>query len=327
MVKPTAKTAALSAPDKALEERLRKRGVKFEYLENVSISAFDTEASANNQARLSGLNEPTVVKYQEALEAGVALPALLAYQAENGKLVIISGLHRLEAYTRAGELVNVYLAINASPNTRLELTFTENLEHGLPTDEDERLRHALHLVEQDMSAKDAARKLLVPLARLERERGKLEQRRRAIGAGLTLQEWEALPTSTRSRLYQVNTDEGFAELARLTVAAGLTGEEVSDIVGQINSSRSGIQQQALVQDLREKAYVKRVEAGGKAYAKAPGKKNTPRITLERTVTLVQHLPPAATLAEYYSGDRSEILSGIDRAIEKLRELRVGLNGS
>jgi hypothetical protein len=322
-----AKKATLSTPDRGLEERLADRGVKFEYLENVPIEEFDAEQSSNNQARLGALDEATVVKYQDALEAGDALPALVAYRAGNGKLVIISGLHRLAAYTRLGLPVNVYEVIDASPNTRLELTFTENLKHGLPTSPEERLRQALHLVENGMSATAASKKLLVPLGRLERARSTQESRRRAIAAGLSLQEWEDLAPSTRQRLYGVHTDEGFAELARLTVAAGLSAEEVTDVISAVNTSRSGEQQRALVKDLRAQVYQDRVEKGGTTYEKTRGKKATPRSTLERTITMVRHLPELSAVVEYYPGDRSEIIANIDDAIGKLNALRAGFDGA
>jgi hypothetical protein len=323
-----AKKATLSVPDPALEERLHKRGVKFTYLSDIPTTAFDVDASMNNQARLTGeLDEPTVVKYTEALKTHTALPAVIAHQNAAERLVMISGLHRLEAYTRTGLPLNVYLVVDASARTILELTFTENLPHGLPTSPDERERQALHLVENGMSSKEAAALLLVPHSRLERARAVQETRRRAMAAGINPRDWEKLPATTRTRLAGVHTDEGLTELGKLVIDAGLNADEVVGLIGEVNVSKSGTQQAALVRDLRD-AYRDRIEKGGNAYNKTAGKKHTPRTTLERVVTNVLHLPEVGVIKDYYPGGQVEIVARLDDAIKALRAIKNGLsNGS
>lgn len=325
MVATATKKATLSAPDAALEERLHKRGVKFTYLSDIPTTAFDVDASMNNQARLTGeLDEPTVVKYTEALKTHTALPAVIAYRNNADRLVMISGLHRLEAYTRANLPLNVYLVEGASTRTILELTFTENLPHGLPTSPDERERQALHLVENGMSTKDAAAMLLVPHGKLERLRAVQETRRRAMSAGINARDWEKLPPTTRSRLAGVNTDEGLTELGKLVIDAGLSTDEVIELIGEVNVSRSGTQQAALVRDLRD-AYRERIEKGGNTYNRTAGKKHTPRTTLERVVTNVLHLPTAEVIKDYYPGGQVEIVARLDDAIKTLRAIKNGLS--
>lgn len=321
----TGKTANLSARDPEVEELLTKRGVTWEYVENVSPSQFDPAASLNNQSRLGVLHEPTVVRYTEALRNDHALPAIVARHDSNGLYVVVSGNHRLEAYTRAHKLVNVYV-VQASMRTILELTFVLNIGHGLPPAPEELLRQALHLVESGMSQTAASALLQVQPAALARAVQLQEAQRRASAAGLAAREWDALPTSTRQRLFGVNTDEGFIELARLTVDAGLSTEEVVDVLSTVNTTRSGDAQRSLVRDLREQVYKPRIEAGGSTYKPSRGKKHTLRTNLERVVTQILHLQDIPALMNHYpASDREEIAKRVEDALGTLREVLAALN--
>jgi hypothetical protein len=321
-----AKTAIQSVRDPEVEELLTKRGVTWKYVENVAPSAFDPVASINNNSRLGKLDEPTAARYTEALSTGRGLPAVVARRGDNGLYVIVSGNHRLAAYTRRNLLLNVYEVTDVSKRTVLELTFVLNLGHGLPPPEEERLRQALHLVENQMSQTAAAALMLVPLSTLEKEVRRQEAKRRASAAGLTDREWEKLPASTRQRLGGVHTDEGFRELARLTVDGGLTSDEVQDVIATINVSRSGDTQRSLVQDLREQVYKGRIESGGAAYKPTPGKRHTARTNLERAVTSVLHITDYAGVASHYpTTDREEIVERIDAAVNTLQKIRSELS--
>lgn len=321
------KTAPLSHADPDLEGRLTKRGVTWTLVVDVPTSTFDLDKSLRNQSRLGELDEPTVSRYVHVLEAGDSLPALVAWEDKrSGKYVIVSGNHRLEAFIRVGLPVAVYV-IEAPSQTILELTFTENLQHGLPPTEAERYRQALQLVENKMAASTAARLLMVSPRKLDNARAALEGKRKAAEWGIKPTDWDRLHAGVQEKLLTTKTDEGFAALTKLALDAGLSADEVKETLTSVNATKSADAQTRLIAELRGRVYQPRIAGGGNAYVKTRGKNATARSTAERAVTLVRHLPDPEAIAGYYTDlDAREAMEHIDDAIAKLRRLKAVLGG-
>lgn len=311
---------------------LDEMGIPYTVRKNVALSEIDTDASLRNQARLGDLTESAVGTYFEALKAGKVLPPLIGSLSGAGKIVIRSGRHRHEALVRLERPIpKIYICDPATPKNRLyELTALANVGpgHGLPTDEEERMEQALHFIDRGMSSVDAAAKLYLNQSKLERRATDKDAKRRAVTAGIAPADWDKLNKGIKAKLNVVHTDEGFTALAQLAVKAGLTSEEVTEIVDTINVSKSGERQKKTVEELQQRAYAKRITAGGNTYVKRQGIRATPRTAAEAALTRLLHAAEIKTLMEYYpESDRGDTLARIEEGIKFLEAFKAALRGS
>lgn len=318
----TVDASALCRRDPRLEATLEEMAIQPEYITGLQVDDVDYEASLNNQARWTALDRDTVDRYKKALRAGQPLPALLGRLNKKQKIVIISGNHRFTAYKELKLPYNCYI-ISAPDHIIQELMATENLYHGLPSGEDERMRQALNLVDRGMSKTDAARKMLVNFKELDKAAKDVESRRRAVEAGIRLQDWEKIHPATRSRLYSVHTNEGLRALVGLILKADIPHKSVVQIIVQINVTKSGERQAELVGQLAE-AYAQSIQSGGRAYSARGGKRNTPRIQAERIMTSLRNLNVAA-LGQYYDEpDREAAIERVDQTMAALKAIKAEL---
>lgn len=317
--------AELSFWDPGLEGRLRKQGVKFTRLANLSPDQVDEAASERNQARPEAIKPHLVAEYVTTLSDGQALPALLLQRAAKGRYSIISGMHRWKACAETGLRFNAYLVDPSTPSTKIqELTYTENVPHGERTDVKTRVRQAFDLHDDGMSMADAARKLHVSPAAISDYKKVIEGRRQAKNAGVNLDRWEALHDSTKALILGIKTQEGFDALAHLVVDAGLSFTEVKEILASVNTSKSGKAQEETITQLRA-AYQDRIVSGGKAYKPGPGKRRSPRTGFEALLTTALSVRPEM-LAEYYDErDRDAVNARIDSTVKALRAAQEAIN--
>src|SRR6476646_1032437 len=183
----------------AVESWLREYGVKYTLM-SVPLNLIDKAASLSNQARLSAaVNETVVDTYKDAVERGDKFPAGVIYE-RNGKLVIIDGNHRFLAHEAVGvENAPFYLL---DPATRsdlvIKLTFEANTRHGMPNSLEDRIAHAVFLVENAaMTQRDAAAAVNVPYARLQQAWQRQQAERRAAKLGIPARVWDNFPHSTK----------------------------------------------------------------------------------------------------------------------------------
>src|SRR5450759_1235423 len=88
------------------------------------------------------------------------------------------------------------------------LAFRANARHGVPNTEDERLSHAVYLMDSEV--------------------------------GLLRNEWDSLLPAVRGRLLMIATDEGFRAAAMLAHRARLSSTEVQHLVSGVNGTKSGL---------------------------------------------------------------------------------------
>lgn len=329
-------TAATRKKDRGrraeIEKELRDTfHVSFEYLPGVPTSDFDIDRSLKNQARFEPINEETVATYQEAVERGDDFPAILAYRPGRGrapKLVSIDGNHRLIAHDRAGSPIDVYEIDRATKPQAIQLIMMAfNAKHGLKTTEQERLSQALYLMDNGVPMKDAAAQVNVRLADLKRAANRAQGDKRAAEAGVDLREWETLGPTVRARLLNVSTDEGFAGAAHLAFLARLGAEEVFELVGLLNATRSAARQRAIVKSETERYQDKiqdtmggRVNTKGKRPMTAKGRV---QMILGQVLALPEDIQSIArSFGDAERGDKARELIGTS---ERLRKLALALD--
>lgn len=253
-----------------------KYNVQFVYHEDVSTEDFDVDRSLANQARFEALNADTVNQYAEGVERSDPFPAVIAYRpgkAANQKLVIIDGNHRLGAHMQAHKPINVY-EVDRTTKTNIIaiMTYSFNTTHGRPTSEAERIASALYLIDSGATQESAAAELNLQLKVVKKAFNDRKADQRAIDTGVDMRKWESLARATRGRLLAITTDEGFGAMVDLTYSASLGAEEVFDIVGNLNQSRSAAKQRQIVRGLGDELRG-RIQEGGSGLTASKGHRN------------------------------------------------------
>ena len=134
-----------------------------------------------------------------------------------------------------------------------------NAHHGLLTPREDRIQHALWLIDnRKYGIERAAAEVNLPTSAVRTRYDKVRADRRADEVRLKRSDWDTLVASVRSRLLSIGTDEGFKAAARLAIAAALSAAQVDDMVLAVNGfPKSATKQEQIVRALR-KDYAERI---------------------------------------------------------------------
>lgn len=310
-----------------------KYHVDYLYLSNIDTDQFDHERSQANQARFTALDESTVELYKDAVERGDAFPAVLAYRpsrAAGAKLVIIDGNHRLAAHHQAGKVINVYeIDGKTKPAAITYMTFAFNTKHGRPTSEEERVSHALYLIDGGATHEAASSAMGVPMRILRRAIARAQGDKRAAEVGVDPREWSALSVVIRTRLLNISTDEGFRDAAHVAYIANLGSEEVFEMVALLNNSRSGIKQRAIVRAETERLQ-ERIQTGNGGLGTGGSRRSTgmhPRARVGMVLSQILALPDDLDGVASTYGEPEKLIAAdrAEDAAQKLHKLARILN--
>lgn len=310
----------------AVEEWLNGWAVDWRLLPSVAAAEFDVERSLRNQARLGEpVDQEFVDRYAEAMKGGATFPAVVAARAPSGKLVIIDGNHRLVAAKKADYKLSVY-EVTAKAQSITTMTFEANVTHGKATTEEERIHHAMFLIDSGMTKTEAAKRMNVSVAKVNKQALSTEAGRRADGAGIPRSEWEALPETARNRLSMINSDEALVGAVKLATEAGLNTQEVLDLVASLNDSKS-VAKQMKVLELKRLEYADAIQDVRTGVAPAIGKRvRSPKGALASTIGFALVMPDAeAIVASLGQAEREEYAPRVDEAIQRLTTLRKALD--
>ncbi len=310
------------------EKLLTDRGFSWEYRIDVPLNQFDVEKSLRNQARIGQpLNKHTVERYVVALGNGDEFPAIVAAEPSVKKagLLVVDGNHRYEAHQQMKRAtIDAYIIKGASPAAITTLTFEANTHHGLPTDEKDRIHQALYLIDNGLSAEDAARRLGIKPSKLRQEASLAAADRRAVDAGLNRPKWDRLPASVRLRMNQLSTDEGFAALGKLVLDANLKTEDVAKAVSDMAQLRSSRKQVDYVQTLRL-TFAQDLQTGGRPKGPIGRQPRSGRLVYGMALGQLKSLPSATDIVTMMTDDdKPEWLARTDAAIKTLTEIREAL---
>lgn len=310
-----------------VEEWLNDWHVKWTHIGRVSLNDFDFERSLRNQARLGDpVDQEYVDRYAEAMKAGSEFPALVVWKTREGKYVIIDGNHRLVSSRAADYEPSVYV-VDARAQTITAMTFEANVRHGKATSEEERVHHALYLIDNGMSKREAAQRMAVGVNKINKASLTIDAMRRADGAGINRKDWESIPEAGRNRLSMLHTDEALAAAVQLVHDAGLQTAEIFELVSMVNDTRSGSRQVAIIKAQRQ-VYAERIQDKLAGLAPQKGKRTrSPKSALATTVGLMLTLPESSAIVDSLGeAEREEYVPRLDEAIERLTGLRKALVG-
>lgn len=309
-----------------IEAFLLENHTSFTFKQAVKIEMFDIDKSLKNQARLgTPINQEAVNRYTEDIINGDEFPPILVEKGPKG-YIVLDGNHRLQAHKKAAAPIDVYVC-EAPPAVLVLLTFLANTKHGLPSSDVDRVHHALFLIDGGLSVADAAARLSVPVNKVRVAVSKQNANRRADDAGLLRSDWERIPDGVRTRLGNINTDEGFKAAVQLVRDAGLSAPEVNKVVTHLNDTRSGARQAAMVAAVREEM----VDRIAQTRVAGPPRKgmhhSSPRTRLALAMGHINALPaPTAFDADLLpDSTRTELADKVDAAIDVLTEIRKALH--
>jgi len=179
-----------------------------------------------------------VETYTDALRRRDRFPAILA-RLEGKQYVRPDGNHRFAADVR-NERPNIpaYEVFVSGMQTTV-LAFRANARHGVPNAENERLSHAVYLLDSEGSLAQAAAVCMVSERALRTRWNKRRADRRADEVGLLRNEWGSLLSAVRGRLLMIATDEGFRAAAILAHRARLSTSAAVKLVSEVNGTKSG----------------------------------------------------------------------------------------
>jgi hypothetical protein len=314
------KAASNKRPD--IEKMLAERNIEFEFIEGLSTSRFNREESLKNQARLGmTLNKETVERYVQAIDNGDQFPPVIAHEVK-GKLVILDGNHRLNAHIQATAPIDAYIC-SGSGQALTMLTFEANAKHGLPSSEEDRLHHGLFLIDSGMRIGEAAKRLGVKENKLRTAVNQQLANRRAHEVGIPRPAWDALPVSIRSRLGNINTDEGFKAMAMLALDARLSADDINKYVPIINETRAAGRQVAMVESLRDNLKAQIAEA---AFKGGQGKRaGSTHARLAMAVGQLVGLPePSVIASQVPETMRPDVIRRLDEAADRIAAIKKAL---
>jgi len=249
--------------DPRVEQWLTKEGVEWHCEKDIPLSMIDWEASLKNQARLGqALIQEHVDELTIAILDGVELPDPIGYYSNEGRVVVISGNHRVAAYKQINELklggpiekidwyiVNTFL-------WRIDvLTRTANVIEGLPLSKDERLEQAKHLVRVlNYTEVAAAKALAISKTTVSYALQADEVAERLARYRFT----DRIPPTTLCKLYRIKQDNALVEAAKLIKEAQLSGDEATEMAKRVEAAAASEKQQRHVLEELRRNYKDRI---------------------------------------------------------------------
>jgi len=211
------------------EQWLTREGASWHYEPDVPLNKVDREASLKNQARFKALDQDHV--YELGLRAEKdELNALIGYYNKEGRIVIIDGNHRMEAYLLVGiTKADFYIVDTPHPWVIDILTRTANIGDE-PLPREQRLSHAIYMVKNDhISARAAAEKLGLHQSTVNQALEAEEVRERLARMGFT----EEIALTSLPAIHRIKQNNALLETAKLISEAGLNIDEVRDVARRV----------------------------------------------------------------------------------------------
>jgi len=222
------------AEDAITEATLNRMSLRWERMD-VPISEIDLELSRHNNARLAvnGLDDDTVLTYCEAMQDGAVFPAGIGYMSRKGKVVLVAGNQRVAAADLAHmPRFPIYVLTNPTRLQILELTATNNNQHGLSLRYEERLAHAAQFVAEGSTQIAATQKFNVTQSRLGSYIRQQASRNRLMGLRVT----EPKDKMKLERIFAIKSDKTATAAAK--VSDMMSTAEFDEMVTGINKVRS-----------------------------------------------------------------------------------------
>lgn len=200
------------------------------------VDGIDHLAGLANQARLQPLDEAVVDRYTADMEAGAQFPAVVLRLVTVGhreSRVAVGGNHRTAAARKSGRATLAAYLVECDDDQAHLLAIEDNRRHGLPLSDEERLYHAVSLVNSGRhTATEAAGICGLAPTKLQAQLTANRGAQRAIR--LDVDGWAALSTTSRAKCASIRDDGMFARVIPLVANSTILAAEVTDVVARLN---------------------------------------------------------------------------------------------
>lgn len=294
--------------DHATEEWLTSLHVTWTYEPDTPLDRVDIDAGLRNQARSIPLDPDTTERYAQAATDGAVFPPILLRTRKRGRHIPLDGNHRIAAHHHLGR-INAYHLHDLDDPTATLIAYGANSRNGLPLSKEERVRHAVHLVEAcGVTPAHAARLLGVHATAIGWHRNSTAalDRARDLGIAATV---EPLPMMQRARLGSLTSDPVFAAAARVVAAGRLNQGDTNAFIAKVKQCRSESAALKLCGAELEEHQAAAARKGTTVKARRP---DTPHDTARRALTTLAGLRPT---------DVARTAPGPDAAVAMRRLLR------
>ncbi len=302
--------------DQKTEQWLYRHGVEWYKEKDVPMSRVDWEASLKNQARLfQSLIPKHVDDIAMSILEGQKMPDPVGYYNKEGKIIIISGNHRVAAYRQINDLKlgNVealdWYIVNTYPEKIDILSRTSNMDEGIPTPEEERLLQALHFCRvHNYSHIDAAKEFRISKTTVSTALEAESVRERLVKQRFI----DTLTPTTLVKLYRIKQDDALVETAKLVKEAQLSAEETTEVAKRVVKAEASPKQQEQVLVQLRKEYKDRIARTKRGELK---RQIVPTVKFRKGVNYINRTRPESVLPL-----EPELKRKAKSAIKKLEEI-------
>jgi hypothetical protein len=257
------------ARSETVEKWLSDSNVKFDYREKINLSSVEPISIAMHQIRLHGLDREHVESLRMAYKAGEKLPPLALWsKSDNGaRLGWIDGIHRGTMFMEESIPYWDAYIIQCDERVADVMRKTSNVRHGLNLSNEEKIEHAVDLIERGvMSVSEASRHLLIPEKTLGTKIRASKQQRELHKIGVT----GRLNESQLIAISPVVRPQHRAELARLAILASLPADAIRLIAQKLKGIASDSEGDAILAEEKGRhADQIRETMGGKLKSTSP----------------------------------------------------------
>lgn len=244
------------------EKILTDAGVKWETMDKVQISAIDIKKSLENQARVGN---PLIVEqvsiYRQCIANGDVFPPVLLL-SKNNSFFILDGNHRINAAREAGIEVwsyGAYVVSGISDAQYRTIIYSVNNTHGLPASTEDRVKHAIFLIDNfKMTIDSASKQMKVSSSIVSNAKRAYDLRKRAAKIGANVNSM----TDTAVIEAGVMDDDNLFKRAIEIFGKNIKNSFYKDDYQKIKQARTYNEKNALFDSFEKKYDIVKKESGG-----------------------------------------------------------------
>jgi hypothetical protein len=297
-----------------LEQWLDEHHITWTLDPAIPLKQIDVTAGLVNQVRHEPLNQETVERYRDDIDAGDVFPALLLHD-HNDRLIPLGGNHRLAAHIAVGATTTAGYRITCDDVTAQLAAYRDNRHHGRPTTLAENVSHALRLHRDGgLTVADASRAAGINRIHLDHRLGADRATSRAQDLGLVTRprasdlEWRKLGIRCRYDLGRIHDTDVFHQAALLVLTRVISTGAVTKLVTRLND----LGPEAAIAALDELAAAE--EGRVRNRAGRPHRANThPAFALRHLLDQVMQFEPEPVVSDCPTPEQRQLTRGQIRA--------------
>lgn len=285
----------------------------------LELQSIDVKSSIALQVRDKPIDQPTVARYAEALEAGDVFPPIVVREItgpRGTKRLSLGGLHRIQAHHAAGRsTIDAWVVTVDDDLVALEVAYHDNAHHGLSPTSSERIGHALRLMAAGRTQTQAARivGITAPTIASHRSRSAVAERAHRLGVATDL---DRIASSSRAALVSIKDDRLFTTVVETVAKERIPNAAIGPLVGNLNAQPTLAAQRKVLAD-----HVRHNRATINASRGRGNPSRAPRMMAATAMSTLSALTPAAVVDDCRTAfDRQQLAKAAMAAARQLKTI-------